>query len=174
MSQRSRYKHKGRAANASFVSIPHFVLRSQQWGALDSFAVKLLMDLAGQYNGINNGDLSAPFSVMQHRGWNSETTLTKRLAGLEESGWIIKTKQGGRRLGCNLYAITWWPVNECGGKHQEPVEKKPSHLWKTKTRSVPQQMESMAPPRGVKTTLTPSAGGNRCPDPSRFGDSDDF
>lgn len=112
------------------MSIPHFVLDSPQWAALPPYSVKLLMELARQYKGSNNGDLGAAFSILRERGWSSEPTMWKHLATLEDTGWIIKTRQGGRHIGCNLYAVTWWPVDECNGKHQHPPESKASNLWK--------------------------------------------
>lgn len=130
MSQRSRWNHKGRAAGPSFIQIPHYVLDSPQWAELPGNGVKLLMELARQYRGTNNGDLSATMSMMKERGWTSDPTLWKHLRDLEARGWIVKTRQGGRHVGCNLYAVTWWPVDDCGGKHQHPAERKPSHLWK--------------------------------------------
>ena len=48
MSQRSRFKQKGRTG-PTFVMIPHFVLESPQWGQMDAFALKLLWELARQY-----------------------------------------------------------------------------------------------------------------------------
>lgn len=130
MSQRSRWNHKGRSAGPSFIQIPHYVLDSPQWAELPGYGLKLLMELARQYRGKNNGDLSAAWSVLRKRGWRSETTLDKYLEMLEARGWIVKTRQGGRHIGCSLFAVTWWPVDECGGKHQHPAERKPSHLWK--------------------------------------------
>ena len=129
MSQRSRFKQKGRGG-ASFVSIPHFVLRSEHWSKLGGSEMKLLMELAGQYNGRNNGDLSATYTDLHPRGWSSNDTLQRALRGLEGACWILRTRQGGRHIGCNLYAITWWPIDACDGKHQHPVEAKPSHRWK--------------------------------------------
>ena len=132
MSQRSRWNHKGRAAGPSFIQIPHYVLDSPQWAELPGYGIKLLMELARQYRGKNNGDLSATLSMLKDRGWRSNATLWKCLHDLEARGWIVMTRQGGRHIGCNLYAVTWWPVDECGGKHQHPVERKPSHLWKNR------------------------------------------
>lgn len=92
--------------------------------------MKLLMELAGQYRGYNNGDLIATYAGLRERGWVSNETLQRALKSLEAAGWLIKTRQGGRHVGCNLYGISWWPVQECGGKHDHPVEHKASHLWK--------------------------------------------
>lgn len=130
MSEESkRWKQVGRSG-VTFIQIPHFVLRSEKWAALSGSAMKLLMELAAQYVGKNNGDLSVTFNTMQSRGWSSNATFRRALNELEECGWIVKTRQGGRHVGCNLYGITWWPIDDGKGKHQHPMERKPSHLWK--------------------------------------------
>ncbi len=130
MATDKRWRHAGRRTGASFVQIPHFVLESQQWADLPPNAIKLLMELARQYKGKNNGDLSATMSTLKARGWSSEPTVWKHLRLLEERGWIVKTKQGSRYTGCNLYAVTWWKVDPCDGKHLHPVEHKASNAWK--------------------------------------------
>lgn len=130
MATDKRWRFKGRASGPSFVRIPHFVLRSPQWAALSGSAVKLLLELAGQYNGRNNGDLSATYTDLRERGWASNDTLQRALKELEACAWIVRTRQGGRHIGCNLYAVTWEPVDPCDGKHQHPVSHKASHAWK--------------------------------------------
>lgn len=131
MSRASREKLKGRTG-PGFLQMYRFVLDSPEWADLPATSVKLLMELARQYRGNNNGDLSVTLSMLKGRGWTSEDTLRKHLHELEERGWIVKTRQGGRHIGCNLYAVTWWPIDDCGGKHMHPVEHKASHLWKNK------------------------------------------
>lgn len=125
-------RQTGRRPGASFIQIPHFVLESPQFGAIEPFALKLLMELARQYRGNNNGDLSATVEMLKSRyhSWRSKSTLPNRLGWLEARGWIVKTKQGGRHIGCNLYGITWWPIDACPEKHQHPQERKACHLWK--------------------------------------------
>jgi len=129
MSQRSREKLKGRSG-PGFLQLYRYVLDSPQWAELPATSVKLLMELARQYKGNNNGDLAVTLSMLKDRGWNSEQTIWKHLHVLEERGWIVRTRQGGRHIGCNLYAITWESIDHCDGKHQHPPEQKASHLWK--------------------------------------------
>lgn len=129
MSQRSRTKLKGRAG-PSFLQLYRYVLDSPQWADLPATSVKLLLELARQYKGNNNGNLTVTLSMLKPRGFTSEPTIWKHLHILEERGWIVKTRQGGRHIGCNLYAITWEPIDECDGVHHHPVEHKASHLWK--------------------------------------------
>ena len=165
MSQRTRFaRQRGRSSGASFVQIPHYVLESSQWGCMDAYAMKLLFEIARQYKGANNGDLSATVEMLKDRSstWTSKDTLPKKLRYLEDHGWIVKTRQGGRHIGCNLYAITWWPIDPCDGKHQHPAESRPSHLWKNAI-DTPSDGERKPVSRGVKPSAPRQTGGKVVP-----------
>lgn len=119
----SREKSKGRRSGGRFAGIPHVVMDHPDYIALCNSARSLLMELSRQYNGHNNGDLSAPFSTMRERGVvKSKTTLAKLLRDLEQRQLLIRTREwrflnpGGR---CALYALTWLAIDECPGKGLE-------------------------------------------------------
>ncbi len=84
--------------------------------SLKGNTIKLLIDIGSQYNGRNNGDLCAAMSILKKRGWNSNQQICKGIKELIEKNLITQTKQGGLNMGPNLYAITWQPIDECGGK----------------------------------------------------------
>ena len=127
--QDKRAKHKGRKGNASFLHIPHEVLNSDAYRSQDGWTAKLLVDLAGQFNGGNNGDLCAAWTIMREKGWRSKGTLHKSLNNLLEVGLIEQTRQGGKNR-CSLYAITWRAIDECKGKLDVRPTRSPSGLWK--------------------------------------------
>lgn len=131
---KQRRRLRGRRGEHSFLGIPHYIVRSPEFGALGPWPVKLLIELAGNYNGKNNGNLSAAFSVLGARGWNSPGTLNSAINSLLSAGWLIRTRTGGRNR-CALYAVTWWPVDDCPGKWLEvKAETVASHRWrKTET-----------------------------------------
>ena len=106
---------KGRQTTGSFLRLPHHVLQHDNFRTLSPKATKLLIDIAAQYRGSNNGDLCAPFSLMKKRGWNSNDQLDKAKKELNKQDVIQLTRQGGRNK-CNLYALTWFPIDECKGK----------------------------------------------------------
>lgn len=126
---RSRLKQKGRADTGSFFAWPRAVADSEAYRSASAPAVKLLNDLCFQFRGSNNGDMSAPWRVMRARGWKSRDTLHKALRELLELGLIERTRQGGRHV-CSLYALTWLPIDECGGKLDVRPTRSPSGLWK--------------------------------------------
>ena len=110
---------KAKSKAITYKGFLHFhrpLLECQDFMSLKGNSIKLLIDLGYQYNGYNNGDLCASLSVMRKRGWNSNQQLAKAFKELLGRNLIVQTKQGGLNLGPNLYAITWQPINECGGK----------------------------------------------------------
>ena len=110
-----RRRIKGRQTTNSFLSLPHHVLDHETFKTLSTRATKLLVDIAAQYRGNNNGDLSATLSLMRDRGWNSSDQLDKAKKELVGKDVIRVARQGGLNK-CNLYAVTWFPIDECKGK----------------------------------------------------------
>ena len=103
-----------------FIQIPHPILKSIAYTNCGAWARTLLIELILQFNGKNNGDLSAPYSLMKTRGFNSSGTLSKAGKELQKNGLIQITKFP-RRTGTNfemtkLLALTWFPIDECTDK----------------------------------------------------------
>lgn len=126
--ERKRERITGKGRLPPFIGIPKRAIHSQAFAELPAHTTKLLLDLAQQYNGANNGDLSAAWSDMRKRGWHSPGTLHKAKQHALETGFAIVTRQGGRNT-CSLYALTWWPIDECKGKHDEKPTHAPLFLW---------------------------------------------
>lgn len=122
--------------NGRFVSIRAEVLLSQAWARTSSSGIRLIMDLAAQYRGNNNGDLCAALSTMEKCGWKSIHTLLKARKELEERRWVIVTRrgtQGGNGRGIpTLYALTFWGIDECNQKLDPGIipSNKPRDSWK--------------------------------------------
>ncbi|MFV0478276.1 MAG: hypothetical protein ACK5ME_10625 [Parahaliea sp.] len=113
---RNRRKTKGRGGDAGFGALPRAVWEHPDYCKLSGSAVKLLMDLACQYNGRNNGDLTVAYSILKKRGWSSKDTITNAKDRLLEAGLIICTREGrftNPGGECALYALAWKPINDC-------------------------------------------------------------
>lgn len=95
----------------AFLALPMALLHSPKFRALSSSGVKLLLDIGSQYNGKNNGDLSAAWKVMRPKGWKSEGTLNRAKVELLAAGFIAETRKGHLPNFCSLYGITWQPLN---------------------------------------------------------------
>ncbi len=125
----SRSKTKGRKdAPRGFAGIPRHVMDNLDYIGLSGNAVKLLNNLAYQYRGKNNGDLTAAWGYMHNRGFKSQATLHRATQELLTANMITKTREGmfmnpGGK--CCLYALTWLPLNECGGKLDIPPTRTP-------------------------------------------------
>ena len=126
---RNRLKTKGRRENGTYVGIPHAITRSREYASLSASAVKLIIDLADQFNGSNNGDLQATWPFMNKKGWKSKATLYRALNELLNREFIIVSRQGGRHA-CSLYALTFLAIDDCKGKLDIHETSVPSSAWK--------------------------------------------
>ena len=96
--------------------------QSAPYRSLSFTARGVLMELHMQYNGSNNGDLSATRTMAKEWGVSSPNILQKALCALLDGGWIIQSRSGmfsrhGSR--CALYALSWYAIDECPGKGLE-------------------------------------------------------
>ena len=146
----SRVKAKARREGGNFMAIPHAVLDRTNYLALSWPAKGLLNDLARQYNGYNNGDLTAAWRLMAKRGWKSKETLQRALRELLANGLIELTRQGGRNA-CSLYAVTWAAIDECKGKLDYGPTRVASGLWK---KELPDYRGTLQRPSGQCATPT--------------------
>ncbi|WP_299791627.1 hypothetical protein [uncultured Shewanella sp.] len=110
--------------------IPRVVLTSPRYYRLNYSAHSLLNYIAAQYNGHNNGDLSACLTQLRHYGFKSQDTLSRAIKALLANELIVRTRIGGKNFetGANmpsLYALTWQPINECNGKIDVRPTRKP-------------------------------------------------
>ena len=121
-SAKRREKTKNRKETGRFAQLPHVVLNSADYISLSYKSKALLVDLVYQYNGKNNGDLTAALGFLKTRGWVRSATISSAANELLEANLIIKTREGrfqNPHSRCALYAITWQPINECEGKELE-------------------------------------------------------
>ena len=129
-----RRRIKGRQTTSPFVMFPCHVLDHEIFKTLSKRATKLVIDIAAQYRGSNNGDLCATLSLMRKRGWNSSDQLEKAKKELIEKDVILVARQGGRNK-ANLYALTRFPIDECKGKLDVASTKTAPVNWRNKLPS---------------------------------------
>lgn len=106
MAKSQHYKTSSREAGG-FLAIPHAVIDSTAFRSLSSHARALLIDVARQYNGRNNGWLVASRSHMAPLGWNSSDMLTKCTRELLQARLLHLTVMGRRPNRAAWYAVTW-------------------------------------------------------------------
>ena len=126
--EKKRLRTKNRKSGSSYLGLPHYLINHRNFQSLSPRATKLLIDIAAQYRGSNNGDLCAPMSLMRERGWRSSDQLFKARKELLDRGLIVTSRQGGLNK-CSLFALTWLPIDECQRKLDISSSITPSHLW---------------------------------------------
>ena len=107
----TRNNYKGSKYTDGFTGIVHSVFESPSFATLSPHACKLLLELAGQYRGNNNGDLTVAWSRVKKRGWKSRTTLWRSKAELIEAGFVYVTRKGHMPSTCELLALTWFALD---------------------------------------------------------------
>lgn len=102
----------GRKVNLSrepggFVALPWSVLNSDAFQGLTHKSKSLLLELARQYVGDNNGRLLLSTRYLKTRGWNSADVISRAKQELLESRLVFETFKGFRPNKASWYALTW-------------------------------------------------------------------
>lgn len=100
---------KSRRIDGGFVAIPYQVIDSPGYQHCKPIARALLIDIARQYNGVNNGQLVIARPALPN--WNSREMVYRACNQLIQFGLITKTRRGGKNR-TNLYALNWQPLDK--------------------------------------------------------------
>ncbi|MDR3411290.1 MAG: hypothetical protein P4L87_10160 [Formivibrio sp.] len=103
---RGKRKSTGRDGQ-QFVALPFVVLDSPAYLGLPYPSCALLLELARQYTGSNNGKLVLCDKFLAPRNWKSADVINRAKAHLLESGLIQETRKGQRPNKASWYALTW-------------------------------------------------------------------
>lgn len=139
---KSYSKSKGRGAlRMTFAALPHCVLDCSDFRDLSATSKIILIACTRLFNGRNNGDLSLPLSYLKKWGIKSSATVTQCKKELIKAELLVCTRDPTRDRKnpngqCALFALTWLPVNECGGKHDYPTTSIALRNFKTNNLAV--------------------------------------
>lgn len=114
-----------------FAGIPVVVITSCLYCSLPPLAKAILLELAAQYRGSNNGYLSLTRDDLKRRGFPSPNSNRKAIELLIEHGLIVRTAIGRAKhngYSCSYYAIAWQPINERIDKPLEVTLSANSHM----------------------------------------------
>ena len=116
----SNGRNKIRKSNSSrlsggFIAIPWIVVDSAAYQGLSHTAKALLLEIARQYRGDNNGRLLCSMNYMRPRGWKSWDVLVRRSRELLDAGFLHRTVQGGFPKKASWYAVTWQTIDHIPG-----------------------------------------------------------
>lgn len=150
-----------------FVALPWSVLDSSAYRGLGPPAKALLMEIARQFTGGNNGCMRASGAYLKPRGWSSNDVITRALKELINAKLIHQTVMGHRPNKASWYAVTWLrldrnPKFDYGafetfqrGEYRDLVLQKSNLLTPSHGAGRP----SIAPSHGAEqSTATPSHG----------------
>lgn len=162
----SRRDKRGRATGRlgvrkgdRYALIPVDVIASEAWATLSGSASRVLIALAAQYHGANNGRLTLPYSVAKGLGVRSKGMLIGGLDELEQRGLVELTRQGGLPpLGCSWYALGWKAIDADEARGITPLPA--PNRWAS-WRDGEQQNRRRPPTRNQNAS--PMVG-PRCPD----------
>ncbi len=93
-----------------FIKLDHDLVRGPAWRGLSGNAVKVLIDIADQYNGSNNGRLRFGVSQTVRVLHCSNTTALRTLAELRDAGLIEVVEKGSfvHKNGARKGTATAW------------------------------------------------------------------
>jgi hypothetical protein len=152
---RAKWKaQKAKRDGQQFVALPMVVLQSPGYRAAGHVARALLVDIALQYSGNNNGRLVACAKYLQPLGWRSNDTIVRARRELLELGLLLETRKGARPNRAAWYALTWQALDETEGLDINPK------LYRTGDyRNPPPRNDGLVPAAGVKAGRTAPSGG---------------
>jgi hypothetical protein len=152
---RGKWKaQKDKRDGQQFVALPTVVLESPGYRAASHVARALLVDIAMQYTGRNNGRLVACAKYLQPLGWRSNDTIVRARRELLELGLLEETRKGARPNRAAWYALAWMALDETEGLDINPK------LYRTGAyRNAPGQNAGLVPAGGaVNVRIAPSGG----------------
>lgn len=118
----------------TFAMLPDEVLKSDACRTLPHPAHRILVALAAQYFGTNNGSLSLTRKTAAEYGIGNPYALGDGLRELEERGLIAKTRPG-RRIPprSSLFALAWRLINAPNklDPHDARETMRPADGWRT-------------------------------------------
>src|SRR4051812_3822361 len=110
---------KGKRASGrdagGFIALPWAVVDSHAYRNLSANARALLLEVARQFTGVDNGRLLLSRKHLAPRGWLSADMLMKGKRELLENRLIFETVKGQRPNRASWYAVTWQTLDRLEG-----------------------------------------------------------
>lgn len=104
----------------TFVLLPYVVLESSGYRLASHPARALLIDIAMQYTGNNNGKLTACAKYLNAKGWRSNDTIVRARRELLDCGLLIETRKGGFPNTSAWFALSWLDLDQGQGLDIDP------------------------------------------------------
>lgn len=98
-----------------FIALPVSVMENAAYMALSANARSLLLELALQFHGGDNGRLLLSRAHLKKRGFKSSDMIDKGKRELIAGGFIFETVLGHRPNKASWYAVTWFKLDKLPG-----------------------------------------------------------
>jgi hypothetical protein len=105
-----------------YIALPVNVIDSPAFQSLSYPAVALLIELARQRSGGDNGRLLLSMRYLSERGWRSKDVIERARRELLAAKLIYQTVQGHRPNKASWYALTWYTLDKLPGYDYGAVE----------------------------------------------------
>jgi DeoR/GlpR family transcriptional regulator of sugar metabolism len=127
---RRNVNNKGRKIRDRFAHLPRKAMDHPAVATLSHAQFRVLVLMAGQYNGKNNGALGLTAKQAAQQGIASERTFYRALQELEERGLIERTFPASRiPPRPTMYAITWREIDDTEYTVQQSPPKNSYRKW---------------------------------------------
>lgn len=120
MAQAKFKGNRGKRDGKQFVLLPRVVIESPGYRQAGHTARSLLIDVALQYTGFNNGKLVACAKYVAPIGWNSNATVLRAVRELLTCGLLIETRKGARPNKAAWFALSWLDLDQGQGLDIDP------------------------------------------------------
>lgn len=120
MAARKFRRNGDKRDGTQFVALPLVVLESPGYRLASHPARSLLIDIAMQYTGHNNGKLTACAKYLRAKGWKSNDTIVSARRELVECGLLIETRKGGFPNTTSWFALSWYDLDQTQGLDIDP------------------------------------------------------
>lgn len=143
-----------------FIGLPVSVLESAAYLGLSANARSLLLEVAYQLHGDDNGRLLLSRAHLSKRGWSSADMLTKGKRELIDAELIFETVKGQRPNKASWYAVTWRRLDKLAGfDHGAEKAFERSAYMKVQPQKVPIKNAALKPRHGTEgIRIAPSHG----------------
>jgi hypothetical protein len=144
-----------------FVALPYVVLDSAAYRSVGHPARSLLLDIARQFNGHNNGKLVACAKYLKPLGWKSNDTVSRALRELVAVDLLIETRKGARPNKAAWFALGWYQLDIGGGLDIDVKQYRTGRYQNAAlTPAGGVVVPLIAPPHGVRASFTTPAHGS--------------
>lgn len=136
-----------------FFALPIDTLQSAAYRSLSHTARSLLIDIASQYMGENNGRLRASMKSLRALGWKSADVVARAKKELLQAELIYETVMGCRPNKASWYAVTWADLDMHPGFDPDVHRGFKRGAYRTA------EIRPVSPPRGAaRQEIAPSDG----------------